>query len=262
MSVSALGGLTRRLLGVSVLVVALGLWQAWAMSEDSFLLPTVSAVAERAWHVWPTADFLTNVAATLTRLAAGYAIGAGMGVVVGLLLGSSYAARRTLEPLQEFFRSVPAIAIVPAAIVVLGLGDTTRVAIVAFAVFFPVLVNTIQGVRAISPEARDTAAMLHVDRAELLVRVYLPAALPSIVAGLRVALGLGLVVVVISEFTISGGDGLGRYILVQQTQYNVPEIYGGILFLGLLGYVLNGLFLVAERRVLSWHYGATGESAA
>lgn len=251
----------RSLLGVGVLAAALGLWQAWAMSEGSFLLPTVTAVAERAWQVWPTRDFLTHVAATVTRLAAGYAVGAGMGVAAGLLLGASGSARRTLEPLQEFLRSVPAIAIVPAAIVVFGLGEKTRIAVVAFAVFFPVLVNTIQGVRAVSPEARDTAAMLHVGPAELLLRVYLPAALPSIVAGLRVALAVGLVVTVISEFAVGGGDGLGRYILVQQTLYNVPEVYGGILFLGLLGYALNGLFLLAERRVLSWHYGAVGASA-
>ncbi|MDF2752412.1 MAG: transporter, permease protein [Gaiellaceae bacterium] len=261
MSAAALGRLTRRLAGLGVLVAALGLWQAWAMSEDSFLVPTVSAVAERAWHVWPTADFLTSVAATLTRLAVGYAVGAGMGVAAGLLLGASRSTRRALEPLQEFLRSIPAIAIVPAAVVVLGLGDTTRIAVVAFAVFFPVLVNTIQGVRSVSPEARDTAAMLHVGPSELLLRVYLPAALPSIVAGLRVALGIGLVVVVISEFAVGGDDGLGRYILFQQTQYNVPEIYGGILFLGLLGYALNGLFLLVERRVLAWHHGAARESA-
>jgi ABC-type nitrate/sulfonate/bicarbonate transport system permease component len=261
MSPGALDRMIRRLVGVGVLAAALGLWQAWALSEDSFLLPTVSAVAERAWAVWPTSDFLTNVAATLKRLAAGYGVGAGIGVALGLLLGSSRSARRTLEPLQEFFRSVPAIAIVPASIVVFGLGDTTRIAVVAYAVFFPVLVNTIQGVRAIAPETRDTAAMLRVERAELLLRVFLPGALPSIVAGLRVALGVGLVVVVISEFAVGGDDGLGRYILFQQTQYNIPEIYGGILFLGLLGYLLNALFVAAERRVLAWHYGAASESA-
>jgi ABC-type nitrate/sulfonate/bicarbonate transport system permease component len=257
----ALRRMSGRLLGLGVFFAALAAWQLWAVTEDNFLLPTPAAVVERAWVVWPTEEFLTNVTATLTRLAAGYALGAALGVVFGLVLGWSTDLRHLLEPLQEFMRSLPAIAIVPAAIVVLGLGDTTCIAVVAFAVFFPVLVNTMQGVRAVSPEARDTAAMLHVGRTELIVRIYLPSALPSIAAGLRIALAVGLVVVVIAEFTVGGGDGLGRYILFEQTQYNVPEVYGGIVFLGLLGYLLNGLFLLAERRLLAWHYGAAGESA-
>ena len=135
-----------------------------------------------------------------------------------------------------------------------------RISVIALGVCFPVLINTVEGVRAVSPEARDTASMLHASPAERVLRIYLPAALPSIFAGLRVALSIGVVVMVISEF-VGEGDGLGGYILFQQSQFNVPETYSGILFLGLLGYVLNRLFLVAERHVLAWHYGAIGESA-
>ena len=250
----------RRFLGVATFVAALGIWEVWAHSEASFLVPTASAVAERAWQVWPTADFLTVVAASLKRLAAGYALGAGIGIAVGLLMGSSRGARRTLEPVVEFLRAVPAIAIVPAALVILGLGDRMQIAVIAFGVCFPVLVNTVAGVRAVSPEARDTASMLHVGPVERVFRIYFPAALPSIVAGLRVALSIGLVMLVISEF-VGEGDGLGHYIVFQQSQYNVTEMYGGILFLGLLGYVLNRLFLLAERHVLAWHYAAAGEPA-
>lgn len=252
--------IARRLVGFAVLLAALVLWEVWARSKGSFLLPPASTVAERAWQVWPTSEFLHTVGASLRRLAAGYAIGAGIGVAAGVLLGASRRARLTLEPLTEFLRAVPPIAIVPVSIVILGLGDGMRIAVIAFGVCFPVLINAVEGVRAISPEARDTAAMLQVGRAERLYRIYLPAALPSIVAGLRVALSIGLVMVVISEFAGGSGDGLGRYILFQQSQFNVPEMYGGILFLGLLGYALNQLFLVAERRVLFWHFGAAGAS--
>ena len=104
-------------------------------------------------------------------------LGAAIGVAAGLVLGSSRAARRAFEPLQEFLRSTPAIAIVPAAIVIFGLGDATRIAVIAFAVCFPVLVSTIEGVRAVAPETRDTAAMLHVGPAELILRMDAPAAL-------------------------------------------------------------------------------------
>ena len=250
----------RTALGLAVLVAALAIWEIWARAADSFLVPPASEVLERAWEIWRTRDFLSEVAASLKRLAAGLVIGSGIGIGIGLLMGSSLRVRRTLEPLVELARATPPIAVVPAFIIVLGLGDAMLVAVIAFGVCFPVLIATLEGVRAVSPEARDTASMLQVRRVERVFRIYLPAALPSIVAGLRVALSVGLVMVVISEYFGSGG-GLGRYILEQQGSFNVPDMYAGILFLGLLGYVLNGLFLLVERRVLAWHYGAAGESA-
>ena len=120
------------------------------------------------------------------------------------LMGSSLAVRRALDPLVELLRATPAIAIVPVLILMFGLGDTTRSRSSPSASCFPVLVNTVEGVRAVSPEARDTASMLHVGRVERVFRIYFPAALPSIVAGLRVALSIGLVLVVLSEFV--GGE--------------------------------------------------------
>ncbi len=189
---------------------------------------------------------------------AGFAIAAAIGIGLGLLIGASRRARRTLEPFLEFTRAIPAIAIVPAAIIVLGFGDASRIAVIAFGLCFPILVNTAEGVRAIPPEVRDTASMLHVGRVERISRIYFPAALPSIMAGLRIAVSIGLVLVVVSEF-VGEGNGLGHWILVQQSLFNVPELYAGVLFLGVLGYVLNRLFLVVERRVLAWHYGAAGE---
>jgi ABC-type nitrate/sulfonate/bicarbonate transport system permease component len=252
--------LGRPLLGVAVLLALLAFWELWARGADSFLVPAASTVAERAWHVWPSGEFLGHVAASLRRLAAGYAIGAGVGVAAGLVLGASQRARRATEPVLEFLRAIPPIAIVPALIVVLGVGDGMRVAVIAFGVLWPVLLNSVDGVRAVSPELRDTAALLQTGRVERVVRVYLPAALPSIFAGLRIALGVGLVMVVISEF-VGGGDGIGHYIILQQTQFRYPETYAGILFLGVLGYVLNALFLVVERRLLAWHHGAVGARA-
>lgn len=249
--------IVRRLLGLLVFALALGLWEVWARTRTSFLLPPFSDVARDAWHVWPTRDFFATVAASLRRFAAGYAFGAAVGIVVGVVLGASGAARRTIEPFVEFLRAIPPIAILPVAVVILGLGDGMRIAVIAFGVCFPVLVSAADGVRAVSPEARDTAAMLQVGPIARLYRVYLPAALPSIIAGMRVALSIGLVMVVISEF-VGAPNGLGHYLTSEQSRFDMPGLYGGVVFLGLLGYVLNQLFLVAERRVLAWHYGATG----
>ena len=245
-------------LGLLVFAACLAMWELWARGGAPFHVPRASEVMETAWHEWPTRDFLSEAWTSLRRLATGYAIAAVIGIGLGLLVGTSLRARRTLDPFFELLRAVPVIAIVPVAILVLGVGDAERIAVIAFGVVFPILLNTIGGVRAIPLEVRDSASMLHVGRVERVLRVYLPAALPSIFTGLRIALSLGLVMVVISEF-VGQQDGLGNYILVQQSILNFPEMYAGILFLGLLGYLLNVLFLVVERRVLAWHYGAAGE---
>jgi sulfonate transport system permease protein len=245
-------------LGVLVFLAALGLWELWARAENSFLVPTASEVGESAWDVWPSSDFLSEVGHSMKRYAIGFAIAAAIGITLGLLVGASHAARRTLDPFLECLRAVPAIAIVPAAILILGLGDASRIAVIAFGLCFPILVNTAEGVRAIPLEVRDTASMLHVGRIERVSRIYLPAALPSIMAGLRIAVSLGLVLVIVSEF-VGEQNGLGYYLIIQQSEFDYPGLYAGILFLGLLGYVLNRLFLVAERRILAWHHGAAGE---
>ena len=245
-------------LGVLVFVAVLGIWQLWAGAEDNVLVPTASEVAERAWDVWPTSGFLSEVGQSMKRYVVGFAIAAAIGIALGLLVGASHAARRTLDPLLECLRAVPAIAIVPAAFVILGAGDASRIVVIAFGLCFPILVNTAEGVRGIPLEVRDTASMLHVGRVERLARIYLPAALPSIMAGLRIAVSLGLVLVIVTELR-GEANGLGYYLAIQQSTFDYPALYAGIIFLGLLGFVLTRLFLVAERRMLAWHYGAAGE---
>lgn len=245
-------------LGVLVFLAVLGIWQLWAGAANSFLVPTASEVAAKAWDVWPTSDFLSEVGESMKRYAVGFAIAAVIGISIGLLVGTSHAARRTLDPFLECLRAVPAIAIVPAVFVILGVGDASRITVIAVGLCFPILVNTSEGVRGIPLEVRDTASMLHVGRLERIVRIYLPAALPSIMAGLRIAVSLGLVLVIVSEF-VGEANGLGYYLIVQQSTFDYPALYAGILFLGLLGYVLNRVFLIAERRLLAWHYGAAGE---
>jgi ABC-type nitrate/sulfonate/bicarbonate transport system permease component len=248
------------LLGLAGFAAALALWDAWPRSEwAAFYFPGVGEIGRTAWDLWPSHEFLSALGASLRRLAAGYALGALAGISVGLAMGASFRVRGALGPTTEFLRAVPVIAVLPIAIVLLEDADAMRVAVIAFGVFFPVLVATVGGVRAVAPEIRDTAALFRLGEVERCVRVYLPAALPLIFAGLRTALSIGLVLVVISEFN-GTGDGLGVSIWNWYSLFAVPKVYAGILFLGLLGYVLNRLFLVVERRVLAWHYGAVGES--
>jgi ABC-type nitrate/sulfonate/bicarbonate transport system permease component len=255
-------GSTRRvagpLLAVAVFVLALGVWEAWASRHGSYRLPEMHSVARTAWNEWRSAEFVDATESSLKRLAGGLALGSVVGVALGLALGASSLARRTFEPLFDFVRAIPPVAFAPALIVILGLGDATRVALIAFGVVVPIVIHTADGVRAVSPEARDTATMLHVSPVGRVFRLYLPGALPSIFTGLRIALSVAIVVLVISEFVVGDGEGLGDYIQLQQVQFRVPEMYAGIVFLGVLGIVLNQLLLVVEHKVLRWHYGAIG----
>ena len=119
------------LLGVVVFAVALAAWELWAKTAGSFLVPALSDVLENAWDVWPTTAFLDDVGQSLKRLAAGLVLGSVVGIAIGLLMGSSPAIRRALDPLVELARAIPAIAIVPALIVVFGSGDGMRIAVIA-----------------------------------------------------------------------------------------------------------------------------------
>jgi ABC-type nitrate/sulfonate/bicarbonate transport system permease component len=257
----ALARIRSPLLAIVGIVVALVAWQLWAERSDSFYAPTATEILGAAGRLWRDPDFLSVAADSLERLVAGFLIGSAIGVGVGLLMGSSAGVRRALDPLVDLLRSTPPIAIAPALLIIAGLGNGMRVSLIAFGVCFPVLLNTVDGVRAVSPEARDTASMLQVGRLERTVRIYLPAALPSIAAGLRIAISVALVLVVVAEFVGEGG-GLGGYLEVAAGRSEFPEVYACILFLGLVGYVLNRLFVLLERRLLAWHYGAMGAQPA
>ena len=250
--------LTGFVLGLAVFAAALWIWDAWPRSEaTAFYFPSAGQIGGTALDVWPSTEFRGAVDASLVRLAAGFSVGALAGIAVGLALGASSVLRGTVGPTTEFLRAIPVIAVLPIAIVLLGDEDAMRIAVIAFGVFFPVLVATVDGVRGVSPEVRDTASLLRLRSVERSVLVDLPASLPTIAAGLRTALSIGLVLVVISELR-GAGDGLGVYIWTQSSLFAFPEVYAGILFLGLLGFVLNTLFVVFERRVLAWHYGSIG----
>ena len=245
-----------------VFVGALVIWEIWARAENSFYVPPLTEVLDRAWHVWPTNDFLTEASSSVKRLAAGFVIGAGLGIAIGLpswvppaRRGGEFSSHRSSSSGQP-----PPIAIVPAFIVVLGFGDSMRIGVIAFGVCFPFWSTRSKACGRYLQRYATRPRCCTSTEPSVSFASTSPAALPSIMAGLRIGISIGLVLVVVSEFVGEGG-GLGHYILDQQGQFNVPEMYAGILFLGLLGYVLNRVFVLVERRVLAWHYGAAGDPA-
>jgi ABC-type nitrate/sulfonate/bicarbonate transport system permease component len=239
--------------GVLLIVVLLALWQIsaehWVKSEN---WPPLTAVGQAFLDGMRSGELPAVFGSSLYRMGIGFAIGAALAVVVGLLMATVRLVHRALEPLVELLRPIPIPAIVPPLILLLGLDDKLKIFIVAFSTFFPVLVNTVQGVRAIDPVPLAVARTFRHSRARTLVRVVLPASLPYILAGLRISLALALIVTVVAEM-IAGSAGIGYYIVTMQYAMRAPDMYAAVFVLAAIGYALNRAFLAAERRLLHWY---------
>lgn len=241
-----------RLLGVGLLLALLGLWQVSAQSwVDSPNWPPVSEIL-RALAAGLGSGELTEVfGSTLWRMAVGFCLGSLAGVGLGLAMASLPRLEAALTPLVELLRPIPIPAIVPPLILLLGIDDAMKIFVVSFACFFPVLVNTAGGVRAVDATALDTARTLQVGRLRTLLQVVLPASLPYVLAGMRTSLALALIVSVVAEM-IAGSEGIGYYIMTMQYAMRAGDMYAAIFLLAAVGYGLNLALLGVERRLLHW----------
>jgi ABC-type nitrate/sulfonate/bicarbonate transport system permease component len=244
-------GSTPRWLPAVLPVVLLALWELVGQAGGSVYLPPLSTVLERFGRDWFPGVVVHDLLPSLGRFASGFLLAAVSGIVLGLAIGTSPRLDAYLRPTLEFLRALPAVAILPVAVFVLGLGTPMRVAVIAFGVFFPVLVNATAGARAVRAERVDVARMFGLSRAEIGRRVVLPSALPMISAGLRVALPIALIMTVVSEL-VGGQNGLGFYLTYQQQMFDIPAMLTAIVVLGVLGNLINALYAQAEQRVLHW----------
>jgi ABC-type nitrate/sulfonate/bicarbonate transport system permease component len=244
----------RRLATVLELAVPAALLAAWAVTT-SYYLPPPTRIAEAFGDTWLFARVRSDVVPSLLRLAAGY-VGAGVPAVgAGLLLSLVPWLRRAADPVVQFLRAIPPPVLLPLGILVLGVGDAMKVVIIAFVCVWPVLLNTMDGIAGVDPMLLDTARVYRLGARDRIVHLLLPAAAPQIFAGLRTSLSLSLILMVISEM-VASTNGIGYFVLQSQRTFAIPEMWSGIALLSLLGYVLNQLFGLVERRVLRRHRGA------
>ncbi len=221
---------------------------------DPTYLPPASSVLITTGGLLLDPAFLGQVAATL----AAWAIGLGAAVVVavplGVVLGSSWRGYLASTAAIEFLRPIPSVALIPLAILLLGRGLDMKVLLVAYASVWPILFNTIYGVREVDPLARDTGRVFGLGRAAVLWRIALPAASPFIATGVRVSAAIALILAISAELLAGGTRGLGVWMLAN-SQTGVPRelLYAGIVVAGLLGLVLNAALASGERRLFAWH---------
>jgi ABC-type nitrate/sulfonate/bicarbonate transport system permease component len=257
------GGKKFNWLGWLVFAILLLLWEygARTSSKLQFYLPPVSHIFSALGQLCASGEVAGHVMSTLSRFLQGYGIAALIAVSSGILLGYFRFAYGLLEMLIEFLRPMPSVAIIPVAVLALGIGDHMIVAVTVYASLWPILINTIDGVRHIEPTLIDTARTFRLSRRLILSRVILPAASPHIMTGLRISLSIALILVTTAEM-IAGSRGLGFFILDQERSFNSANMYAGIIVVAALGYGLNRLFLLLEGMALRWRRGMTARESA
>jgi len=244
-----------------VLAVALLLWQLATEAAKNPFFPPPSEIGAAMVDLWlsgpPSQLFMTekvaiDIVPSLLRLLGGWAAAGVIGVALGLVLGRSDKAYDYFSPTLNFLRSIPPPALIPVFLVLFPLGTPMQLATIIFGVIWPILLNTIDGAHTLDETVVDTTRSMRLSRPRFLITVVFPAALPKIFAGLRVSLSLALILMVISELT-GGNSGIGDQMILAQRNFDMPEMWAGIVLLGILGYVLNALLLAVQNRVIGWH---------
>jgi ABC-type nitrate/sulfonate/bicarbonate transport system permease component len=238
-------------LGLPALLFAL--W--WIASDDSksFYLPPLRKILASFGTTW-SPRLTTDVLPSVARLMTGYAGAVILGVGLGVPLGARPRLRAVLEPALELFRATPPPALVPVFMLLFGIGTPMKILVIVSGAIWPILLNTIEGVRAIDDVLSDTCRCYHITGARRLRVLLLGAASPQIVTGMRQALSIAIILMVISEMFASS-SGLGFAIVDFQRGFSIPEMWSGILLLGLLGVLLSLAFRAFEARALGWYHG-------
>lgn len=233
-------------------LILVAIWWFATAGSTSAMNPSLSSIMERFADNWFGELFVTEFIPSLMRMLAGYGIAIVLGVGLGMLIGLNSVIRRLTSPLVSFLRSIPGAALLPPAVLLLGVGPSMKVAIIAFICLWPILLNTIDGVDETHTTMTNTAKVLGIGGTRRFFEITVPAAGPRIFTGMRTSLALALIMLVISEM-IASTDGLGFFILQAQRTFDTADMWSGIILLGLLGYALTLVFTLVERRVLGWY---------
>ena len=247
-----LGESTAYALGLPILLLVI--WGVWSSVSSAPFFPSPLVIFDAFVDTWVGPAFFVDVLPSLGRLAIGIVLAVAIGIAAGTLIGLVRWLRELLEPILEFFRAVPPPVLIPIIAVLVGANDVMKVVVIVAGAIWPVLLNTIEGVRATDSVMTDTAQSFALTPSERLRFLVLPAASPRIMTGVRQCLSIALILMVISEMFFSS-SGLGFKIVYFQRNYLIAEMWSGIVLLGLIGVLLAAIFGFVERRVLRWYHG-------
>ncbi|MGX5806132.1 ABC transporter permease subunit [Bradyrhizobium sp. Arg314] len=216
------------------------------------VLPAPSAVAEAFWRLTLSGELIRNIGVSTLRALSGFAIGGAIGFALGLANGLSTLSRGLTDTTLQMIRNIPHLALIPLVILWFGIDEEAKLFLVALGVFFPIYVNTLLGIQTVDPQLIEMGRVYGMDSRALFFRVILPGALPSIFVGLRYALGIMWLTLIVAE-TIAASSGLG-YMAMQAREFLLIDVVVlSILIYALLGKLADSLARLLERLSLGWH---------
>lgn len=238
---------------VAMLLIALWHWVAEARLVSPVFLPGPAKAWDALVYGLTEGDLVAKSLGTIERMVFGWLLASLAGILLGVLIGMSPAARAYLEPSLEFLRPLPASAMMPVAIALLGLSDAMVLAVIAFGALWPMLLATVHGFADVEPRLYQVSRVLGLSRLAVIWKIALPSAMPDILAGMRVGLTIALILAVVGEM-LASRPGLGQAILLAARSFQSADLYAGVILLGLIGYLSNALLSLTERKLLRWKH--------
>lgn len=243
------GRLRRWGLGLLGIVLAFAVWQLTSVLANTDVYPTATSAFSDVGTIFTGGNLSSVIVASLIRLVIGFALSAAIGVLLGLLIGYVRVVGELLSTVIDFLRAIPFPLLLPPMIAIFKFGSTTVIVLVVLTAVWPVLVNTADAARSVDPLVHDVVRACKMRRVTAFRRVYFPAILPEILAGLRVAIGISLAALVIAEM-IGASDGIGYFIVNSESSFDSRSTYAGVIVLACVGWLADTAFLVMERRAL------------
>lgn len=240
-----------RAIGWTLVVLIIVAWQIKATVAFDPTISSPSRIAVTWWEQVTTGDLLSELASTLRVMAIGLVLAVPIGVSVGFLMGRSRIVWGILEPPIEVMRITPITAVLPIFILYFGIEDQMKIAVFLVAGVFPMIINSYAGARSVSKVLHETALTFRLNWWQTQREVALPSAAPFILVGLRQALGISLVLAVVVGM-LAGNSGIGYYIMKSQQEFDMSRLLAAVVTVAAVGYVLNAIFLVVERRITHW----------
>jgi NitT/TauT family transport system permease protein len=241
--------LVERLGPLLIIAGALTVWEFAASYEliASTFFPQPTLIARSLWRLIATGDVVVHSAVTLGRTLGGFGIGAGSGLLLGLAMGAWPRLNALLDPIVALIHPIPKVAVLPLVLVVFGIGEASKIALGALGCFFPMLINTVAGVRTISPTYFEVARSYGAGKRAMFLRVVLPGSLPMVLTGARLALNMALVLVIAGELLVAQ-RGLGQMMWFSWQTMRIADVYAWLVVTGFIGVMLNWILA----RIATW----------
>ncbi|CRK53590.1 ABC transporter permease [Rhodococcus sp. RD6.2] len=218
---------------------------------DEVFLPPFSTVIGALLDLARSGELWTHVSASLSRAVIGFSVALVIAIPLGIAIAWYRPVSDFLNPILEMFRNTAALALLPVFILILGIGEQSKIALVIYACTFPILLNTISGVRTVDPLLIKSASSLGLSPIRLFQKVVLPAAVPTIFTGVRMSAAASILVLIAAEM-VGAKAGLGYLITASQFNFQIPDMYAGIVAISILGLTINAILVLIERRLSRW----------